>query len=82
MVEKSEELILVPSELVVQLIEELFRATIVVCPIGMAMIPLGTRNHLLNNLLKVSKEQGLTAPLFKMLKKEYENERNHDIEDS
>jgi hypothetical protein len=69
MVEKSEELITVPSELVVQLTQELFRATIVVCPIGLAMIPLGTRDHLLQNLLKISKENGLN-PIWEILDKD------------
>ncbi len=67
MVEETEELIPIPAELLVQVIEELFKATIVVCPIGMAMIPLGTRDHLLQNLLKVSKENGLT-PIWDLVK--------------
>lgn len=81
MVEKSEKLILVPSELVIQLTQELFGATIVVCPVGIAVIPLKTRDRLLRSLLKITKENGLT-PIRDIMNKEGNDERNHNIEDS
>ncbi len=81
MVEKAEKQVLIPTELLVQLTQELLKATIVVCPIGMAMIPLEKRNHLLKNLLTVTKENGLT-PSWDMIKEIEGNERDNDQQDS